>query len=164
MNITLKDYNGEHEAQILHYIIAFFEAHHMHPTETDAREDLANWTDEGHDFYEILGNGALVGFIHICMRGSNVCWIEDIFVDEHLRRQGIASKAIGLIEKELQKRNVKGICMDVVPDNLPALKLYHRLGYDRLSMITVRKDMQSFITEHSEQICDLKFRVMQFED
>ena len=67
-------------------------------------------------------------------------------MDEGLRRQGIASKAIGLVEEVLQKRGVEGICMDVIPDNIPALRLYHRLGYDRLSIVTVRKDMQPFAT------------------
>lgn len=54
--------------------------------------------------------------------------------------------------------------MDVVPDNLPALRLYHRLGYDRLSTVTVRKDMQPFVTERSEQIGGLPFRVKRFND
>lgn len=164
MTIELKIYNGEHEEQILRYIAAFFRVHHSQIDDTQAREDLANWTDEDHELYYILGDGEPVGFVHIYMRGSVVCWIEDIFVDETLRRQGIASKAIGLVEEILRKRDVEGICMDVVPDNLPALKLYHRLGYDRLSIITVRKDMQPFETERTERICGMEFRVKQFED
>ena len=85
-------------------------------------------------------------------------------MEESLRRQGIASKAIGLVEEILQKRGVKGICMDVVPDNIPALRLYYRLGYDRLSIVTVRKDMHPFATERREQIGGMDFRVKQFND
>lgn len=85
-------------------------------------------------------------------------------MEESLRRQGIASKAIGLVEEILQKRGVEGICMDVVPDNIPALRLYYRLGYDRLSIVTVRKDMHPFATERREQIGGMDFRVKQFND
>lgn len=105
-----------------------------------------------------------MGFVHLNWRGATVCWIEDIFVEDSLRRQGIASKAIGLVEEILQKRGVEGICMDVVPDNILALRLYHRLGYDRLSIVTVRKDMHSFATERREQIGGMDFRVKQFND
>ena len=54
--------------------------------------------------------------------------------------------------------------MDVIPDNIPALRLYHRLGYDRLSIVTVRKDMQPFASERIEQIGGMDFRIKQFND
>ena len=103
-----------------------------------------------------------VGFLHLNMRGSTVCWIEDIFVSADYRRRGIASEAIGLAENLLKERGVKGVSMDVVPDNLPALRLYHRLGYDRLSIITVRKDFDEFETARTEEIAGLPFRVRRF--
>lgn len=63
------------------------------------------------------------------MRGPVVCWIEDIFVREELRRRGIASAVIGLVEDILRGREgIEGVCMDVAPDNLTALRLYRRAG------------------------------------
>ena len=53
--------------------------------------------------------------------------------------------------------------MEVVPDNLPAMRLYHRLGYDRLSLITMRKDDDSFQTERIETIAGLPMRVRKFD-
>ena len=164
MEIALKAYDGEHEEIILRYIASFFHTHHSKIDDAQARGTLANWTDEDHEFFYIIGDGRPVGFLHLHMRGPVVCWIEDIFVDENLRKQGIASKAIGLVEEIMKKRNIEGICMDVVPDNIPALRLYHRLGYDRLSIVTVRKDFQPFETERTEQINGLEFRVKKFED
>ena len=32
------------------------------------------------------------------------------------------------------------MCIDVVPRNIEALKLYYKLGYDTLSMVTIRKN------------------------
>ena len=163
MKIILKPYDGTSEKTMLRSISAFFRVHHSQVDEAQAREVLADWIKEDHELYDILGDGAPVGFVHLNWRGATVCWIEDIFVEEGLRRQGIASKAIGLVEELLQKRGVEGICMDVVPDNIPALRLYHRLGYDRLSIVTVRKDMQPFATERREQIGGMDFRVKQFK-
>lgn len=164
MEIILKPYDSASEKTMLCSIIAFFCVHHSQVNDTEALEILSNWTKEDSELYDILGDGVSVGFIRLNWRGPKVCWIEDIFVEESLRRQGIASKAIGLVEEVLQKRGVEGICMDVVPDNIPALRLYHRLGYDRLSIVTVRKDMQPFVTERREQICGMDFRVKQFSD
>ena len=164
MEIILKPYDGTSEKTMLRSIIAFFRVHHSQIDDTTARENLANWTKEDNELYDILGDGVSVGFIRLNWRGPEVCWIEDIFVQESLRGQGIATKAIGLVEEVLQKRGVEGICMDVIPDNIPALRLYHRLGYDRLSIVTVRKDMQPFATERREQIGGMDFRVKQFYD
>lgn len=164
MEIQLKRYDNTSENAMLRSIIAFFRVHHSQVNDTEAREVLADWTKEDHELYDILGDGMPVGFVHLNWRGAAVCWIEDIFVEEGLRRQGIASKAIGLVEDVLQKRGVEGICMDVIPDNIPALRLYHRLGYDRLSIVTVRKDMQPFATERREQIGGMDFRVKRFDD
>ena len=164
MEITLKRYDGTSEKTMIHSIIAFFRVHHSQINDATARENLASWTSEDNELYDILGDGVSVGFIRLNWRGPEVCWIEDIFVEESLRRQGIATKAIGLVEEELRKRGVEGICMDVIPDNIPALRLYHRLGYDRLSIVTVRKDMQPFASERIEQIGGMDFRVKQFND
>ncbi|MBQ6067151.1 MAG: GNAT family N-acetyltransferase [Clostridia bacterium] len=163
MKILLQKYNGNHEATVLRFIVSFFRAHHADIGDAQAREDLACWTDTGHELYDILCDGKPAGFLHLNMRGSTVCWIEDIFVAEHLRGQGIASEAIRLAEGLLQKRGVTGVCMDVVPDNIAALKLYHRLGYDRLSTVTVRKDFQPFETDRAERIAGMDFRVKKFD-
>lgn len=151
MEIILRPYDGTSEKTMLRSISAFFHVHHSKINEAQARKNLASWTKEEHELYDILGDGIPVGFVHLNWRGATVCWIEDIFVEDSLRRQGIASKAIGLVEEILQKRGVEGICMDVVPDNILALRLYHRLGYDRLSIVTVRKDMHSFATERRDR-------------
>lgn len=164
MEIILKPYDSTSENAMLRSIIAFFRAHHSQVNDTEALEVLADWTKEDHELYNIVRDGVPVGFIRLNWRGPTVCWIEDIFVEEGLRRQGIASKAIGLVEEMLQKRDVEGICMDVIPDNIPALRLYHCLGYDRLSIVTVRKDMHPFVTERREQIGGMDFRIKQFND
>lgn len=164
MEIILTSYDDSTERTICRFITSFYRVHHSEVSEAQAREVLADWGKEGHELYDILGDGVPVGFVHLHWRGAAVCWIEDIFVAEGFRGRGIASKAIGLVEEALQKRGVEGICMDVIPDNTPALRLYHSLGYDRLSIVTVRKDMQPFSTERTEQIGGMEFRVRKLID
>jgi len=160
--ISLKRFSPEDESTLIPFIISFWKTHHADTDEANAREDIVAWTAEDHDLFVIMKSGQPVGFLHLNMRGSAVCWIEDIFIAEEYRRQGIASGAIGLTENLLKERGVKGVSMDVVPDNLPALRLYHRLGYDRLSIITVRKDFDEFETARTEEISGLPFRVRRF--
>lgn len=160
--ISLNPFSPEDENILIPFIISFWRTHHADTDEANAREDIAAWTAENHDLFVIMKSDQPVGFLHLNMRGSTVCWIEDIFVSEEFRRQGIASGAIRLAETLLKERGVKGVSMDVVPDNLPALRLYHRLGYDRLSIITVRKDFDEFETARTEEIAGLPFRVRRF--
>ena len=160
--ISLKRFSPEDENLLIPFIISFWNTHHADTDEANARKDITAWTAENHDLFVIMKSGDPVGFLHLNMRGSTVCWIEDIFIAEEHRRQGIASGAIALAEEILKKRGVKGVSMDVVPDNLPALRLYHRLGYDRLSIVTVRKDFDAFETARTEEIASLPFRVRKF--
>lgn len=160
--VSLRPYTAADERYIIPFIISFWNAHHAQTDEANAREDIGEWTKENHDLFVIVNGEEPAGFLHLNMRGATVCWIEDVFVSEPLRRRGIASKAIRLAEGILRERGVKGVSMDVVPDNLPALKLYHRLGYDRLSIVTVRKDFDDFDTERTEVIAGLPFRVRRF--
>ena len=83
-----------------------------------------------------------VGFVHINYRTGNTAWIEDIYVDELKRGQGIATRVIGLAEDKIKfHRGYTSICLEASPDNKAALALYHKLGYITLGMITVRKEI-----------------------
>lgn len=62
-------------------------------------------------------------------------------------------------------RNGKGInagytsiCFDVVPRNHEALRLYHKLGYDNLSIITVRKELYENKRDKAETLMGLDFK------
>ncbi len=125
-------------------------------------DSLVDWTREGHILYVIREESRAVGFLHVNKRGDTVYWIEDIYVDAPYRGRGIASTAIGMAERMLYEQGVGSVCMDVVPDNLQALKLYRRLGYDRLSIVTVRKDFEEFETARIEKIGGMEFRVKKF--
>jgi len=105
------------------------------------RETLREWRRGQNQLYLITCGGRDAGFLCLGFRGGNVAWINYIFVDEELRGQGIASAAIAEAEIiVLARKGCNALCMDVNPRNADALRLYHRLGYDVLSMVTVRKN------------------------
>jgi len=53
-----------------------------------------------------------------------------IGVNPEMRRNGIASAMIGIIEKNIKNQGVKKIFLEVSATNIPAQKLYENLGYE----------------------------------
>lgn len=73
----------------------------------------------------------VIGFLHIGYRGSNVAWIEDIYIGKEHRSKGIASSSIHQAEEIIRANpQYTAVCLEVVPRNENALRLYHKLGYD----------------------------------
>lgn len=149
--MILKQYTNEYRHETITRIAKFF-GFHMSLLNEDgivkdidyktAEENLKNWITEGSELYLIFNQNISVGFLRIGYRGNNVAWIEDIFIDEQYRNQGIATESIRQAEKIIaQNPQYTAICLDVAPKNKSALSLYYKLGYDELSIITVRKEL-----------------------
>ena len=148
---------------LLPFIADFWDVHHAEFSLETCRGILRDWTKAENCFFVIMRDDAAVGFLRTHNSSPTVCWIDDIYVDAAQRGQGIASEAIRQMEKRLLTDGCRSFCMEVVPDNLPAMRLYHRLGYDRLSVITMRKDYDEFETERVEHIASLPMRVRHFD-
>ncbi len=164
--INLIPYSETYENIIVKYIISFFGFHSEingqanSPELTQAKENIKMWTSEKHELYIIESDSTPIGFIHIWYKGGNVAWIEDIFVDASYRGQGIGSQAIFLAENIIkQKSGYTAVCMDVVPRNINALAVYHKLGYDTLSLITVRKELGENRREDTADILGHIFKI-----
>ena len=124
-----------------------------------ARANLREWRRKPNELYTIWHEGADAGFLCLGFRGANVAWVNYIYVDEDLRGQGIASEAIAAAEKiVLSRRGYDALCMDVDPRNDAALRLYHRLGYDTLSLVTVRKNLSLRKNEMALDLLGIKFQ------
>ncbi len=166
--IELIPYNSELKKDLIIWIADFYQFHasllnkKIELSETDykqSEETLKNWLQPSNELYLIKLNQSIVGFLHIGYRGENVAWIEDVYVDRDYRNKGIATKAIFLAEEIIKSHEgFTSICFDVVPRNIAALKLYYKLGYDTLSMITIRKELYDNNREKTEKIMGLDFR------
>ena len=161
--ISLTPYSIEAESILAGFVVSFWNVHHSKVSIEEAKQTLRDWTQKDHHLFVILSDAEIVGFIRTHNTSPTVCWIDDIYVDTPHRGKGIASNAIHLTEEALRNQGCRSFCMEVIPDNLPAMRLYHRLGYDRLSLITMRKDDDAFETERIESIAGLPLRVRKFD-
>ena len=152
--IKLIPYSSIYEEQTIPRIFQFFEFHQSLMTECQSTDDnhnaqdeesrrtLSEWLVHPNALFVLIDGDSSIGFIRICYRGSNVAWIEDIFVDADRRGQGIATSAIREVERIIADTpGYSAVCMDVSPHNSDALKLYHKLGYVDISLITIRKEL-----------------------
>lgn len=150
MNIELIGYKTTF-AQDLKADIADFFAFHSglveapeeehQQAEQEAAEILKDWQQDCSALYAILRDGGYAGFLRLRYRGDQVAWIEDLYVRPQLRGQGIGSAAIGQAEAIVAARpGYTALCMDVSPRNEAAMRLYYRLGYDSVSLLTLRKE------------------------
>lgn len=161
MKVMLRPYGPTDTEVLVPFVTAFWAVHHTRVDAEEARQELADWSAGRHRLYVIKEDGASAGFLHLNRRGPIAAWVEELFVTESLRGRGIAGEAIRQAEALVRAEGVEALCMDVAADNVPALRLYHHLGFDRLSLITVRKDFEPFETARVEHLGGLDFRVKQ---
>lgn len=73
--------------------------------------------------------------------GGIAAWIEELFVEEEFRGCGIGSKFFEYLAKEF-KGKIRRLRLEVGEDNLDAIRLYKRLGFEFLDyrQMTIDKD------------------------
>ena len=149
MDVILQLYTDDYKEDIVQCIAQFFGFHMglssgntIGNIDTNvAEQNLKDWTTRDNQLYVIVYANVVVGFLRIGYRGGNVAWIEDVFVKEDFRNRGIATESIRQAERIIKNTPpYNAVCFDVVPRNMDAIKLYHKLGYQTLSLVTVRKD------------------------
>lgn len=160
MKIELIRYRDEQEIAI-DLIIKFWKEHNqVNVSYEDANENLIEWTKEGHILYFISVDNEYVGFVHLGSRGCEIDWLEDIFILPKYQNQGIGTKAIQIVE-EMVKQYSDSLYIEVASRNINAIRLYHKIGYDCLNTLTIRKDfkMEKQETVGKEQIFKMDFKV-----
>lgn len=168
--VKLLPYDSSYEAVTLVRISEFFGFHcalvpntagnTIHVADNDvSRTTLCEWQEEPNALFVIICHNSSVGFIRINFRGSNVAWIEDIFVDAEQRRRGIASAAIAAVETVIMNTpGYTAVCLHVSPRNDNALRLYQKLGYTDLSLITLRKEFNDSKRDNPIRLFNLDFK------
>lgn len=140
--VVLQDASFDHFEQLVKMIQDFWLTHNDTITYEQAMEEWKQWRK--HQFFEIVKDDEICGFLVLEQRGPIVAWIEAIYVTRKKRRQGIAKETLALAQKLLVSQGIHSICLDVVPYNKEAMDLYHSLGFDRFSLATLRKDFEPY--------------------
>ena len=167
----LKKFGGKYKDETVERIARYFGFSAGLHFGTDKPDNAAIYDLSGRRITGAMkthGNGELfvivdekdtVGFVHINYRTGNTAWIEDIYVDELKRGQGIATRVIGLAEDKIKShRGYTSICLEASPDNKAALALYHKLGYITLGMITVRKEIYKNDKKNETELFGLTYK------
>lgn len=77
-------------------------------------------------------------YSHEC--GGMVVWIEEIYVSPDFRGQGLGREFFDYLQKEYAD-SVCRFRLEVEPDNQQAVKLYKRLGFDKLNYNQMVKEL-----------------------
>lgn len=155
--MELIDYNDK-DQDLLAKMITEFSIKHLemlkHPYQkeqilTEAYDEIQNYKKDPYKIYLGKAKNKFIGFIILEYRSKQVCWIENLFVIEEQRNQGYGSQMISEAKTLVQKEGCEALSIDVVPRNSDAIRLYLKLGFDALSMITLRQDFnQSYRDQH----------------
>lgn len=160
MNIELNLYCNELETACS-LIRKFWQEHNNYQQSVyDSHENLKEWTKDGHRLYLIRVDDAVVGFVHMGSRGSEIDWLEDIFVLPEYQGNGIGTYAIRQME-EIVKEYSDSLYIEAAAWNKRAMRLYQKIGYDCLNTITIRKDFhpERFEKSRTDYIAELEFDV-----
>lgn len=140
VDIELVLVNESLKEKALSLIKAFWLCHNNEvQTADETLKDYNSWTASGHLFYLIKLGDKCIGFAHLASRGAQIDWLEDLFILPEYQRRGFGSQAVTMLETQV-KQYSESLYIEVAARNLPAIKLYRKLGYDCLNTITIRKD------------------------
>lgn len=101
----------------------------------DIKSFLDDLNDENNILYSAIEDEKVVGFLFGCIKKlkseidpvAHLCFL---YVNPKYRNKKIATNLINIFLKEIKSRNIKNIDVKVYLNNIEALKLYKKLGFD----------------------------------
>lgn len=117
----------------------------LHPTNAELHLNIFNEIIRSDTYllcYVFAIDGEDVGYALLSKSfcpevGGSIIWIEQLFINEEYRGQGIAGKFLSFIEKEFSPDRIR---LEVEEDNERAISLYKRNGYRFLPYLQMIKD------------------------
>jgi len=110
---------------------------------------LKEWQVTG-TVYNVFKNEQIVGFFYVRFGGNNVAWLEDLYILEEFRGQGIGKKSMAVLDELMRGKQVTAMFVDVIPRNTSAIKLYRECGFDHLNMIQLRKNYDERLNKQED--------------
>lgn len=96
------------------------------------------------DAYIAETEGRAAGYILLALTYSNeaggaVLWIDELYVREDFRRQGLGAELIRFAEGQYAGHTAR-VRLEAEPNNTGAMRLYKRLGFEPLGYIQLYKE------------------------
>lgn len=138
-------------------LIAFWKSQLCSPSESDVLEDIRRMLDPKGIGRLVCHGEDIAGFIYVNEKYGYLNNIEYLYIDKAFRGKGLATFAIEEIKKMVLAKDNERVQIEVSPNNVRALKLYHRLGFTFIDTMT----LSTGIAGKTEDIVlrDLTFRI-----
>lgn len=94
--------------------------------------------------YFFIINGEVAGYALLVVTysqeaGGKAVWLDELYVREQFRNKGIGKEFFAYLE-ENKPDDIKRFRLEVESDNLKAISLYKRMGYERLGYVQMVKE------------------------
>lgn len=114
--------------------------------------DMEEFNTGKHKLYVGVEEDKTIGYIILDYRGPNVCWIDELFVVKEERNKGYGTDMVNQVKEMILAEGYEALSIDVVPRNEDAIRLYKRLGFDSLSILTLRQELKE---SHRDRECEV---------
>lgn len=138
-------------------LVEFWESQLFHPTDSDILEDIRRMIDPKGIGRLILHGEEIAGFIYVNEKYGYLNNIEYLYIRKAFRSKGLATFAIKEIKKIVLSKGNDRVQIEVAPNNIRALKLYHRLGFTSIDTMTLSTGIPGKTVEMTFR--DLTFRI-----
>ena len=118
-------------------LMAFWKSQLCSPSESDVLEDIRRMLDPKGIGRLVCHGDDIAGFIYVNEKYGYLNNIEYLYIDKAFRGKGLATFAIEEIKKMVLAKDNERVQIEVSPNNVRALKLYHRLGFTSIDTVTL---------------------------
>lgn len=99
--------------------------------------------------FEALEEGVLIGLVAGYHNiDENIFFISNVSVDPDFQGKGIASNLFGSLYAYCHKNNIYQLKLQVFKQNLPAINLYQKLGFEIMTDEDERLTLIKFLNEY----------------
>ena len=115
----------------------FWKSQLVDATDEDILEDIRRMLSPRCYGFLIMYEGKIAGFTFVNEKYGYTNNIEYLYIKEEFRKKGLASFALKQIIDIVLKGGNPRVQIEIAPNNLSALKLYHKLGFTSIDTLTL---------------------------
>ena len=108
------------------------------PNTEAGKEEILEYLESGFPVYAVEDGGDFVGYI-VCRIDEPCLWVEQIFVLEDYRRNGVATMLFNKAEEIAASMGEDTVYNFVHPNNENMIQFLRSKGYTVLNMLEIRK-------------------------
>ena len=136
MEVTFKVAQNPDIDQLISFMRAYYEYDHIPFDEARARNTVRTMIDDPACGYAwlICWNDQLVGYVVLAIGFSlefgRDAFLDEIYIQEAYRGQGIGTKALAFVEETCRELGVQALHLEVEQENVKAQEFYQKMGYE----------------------------------